>query len=126
PIPEVVMSKPTLREQAHAHIAGEIAASGRRPANEVAERILLRLEERGINVIHSTQTDALQALIGLDTVFDLSGDREEDVVELAKQVGIDDPTSLLAAIARVREILDGPRVAEMAASYSAAPESVAA
>ncbi|MCJ2081540.1 hypothetical protein [Methylobacterium sp. J-090] len=119
------MSKPTLREQALSHIAGEVAASGKRPASEVATRILERLERKGINVIHFAQTDALQALIGLDAVFDLSGDKEE-IEDLAKQVGIEDATGLIAAIAKVREILDGPGIAEMVASYYADPESVAA
>ncbi|MCJ2039881.1 hypothetical protein MKK64_05245 [Methylobacterium sp. E-025] len=57
------MSTKSITEQALSYIAGEVAASGRRPAIEVAQRIMERLEKEGINVIRTTQTDELQAPI---------------------------------------------------------------
>ncbi|GJD46563.1 hypothetical protein AFCDBAGC_4445 [Methylobacterium cerastii] len=67
------MSTKTITEQALSHIAGEVAASGKRPATEVAQRIMERLEKIGLVVVPASQAGAMQVLIELDETFDLSG-----------------------------------------------------
>lgn len=66
----------------HADIAGEIAASGSRPANEVATRIIERLSGDGYCIVPAHQAQALKVLILLDAAFDLSGTGVEGITEI--------------------------------------------
>jgi hypothetical protein len=101
-------------------IAGEIVASGNVAAHEVAERIMKRLAREGLFVVDASQTEAVEALKKLDCIFDFPTD-EADVKVLAEQIGIEDPTALTVACLAVREVLDGPMIAEQVASYYRQP-----
>lgn len=68
----------------HAHIAGEVAASGKRPASEVADRIIERLAEAGFVIVPVCQAQATKVLLLLDAAFDLSGTGVEGVVEILR------------------------------------------
>ena len=111
-----------ITTKARGFIAGEIAASGARPAADVASGILARLQRQGLAVVDASQAQAVSALAGLDAILDLRGAAgdEELVREWAGQMGMDDPSGLMAALVAVREVLDGPRNAELVASYHAA------
>lgn len=49
----------------HAHIAGEVVASGSRPANEVADRIIARLASDGYRIVPDGQVGPMQIVIDL-------------------------------------------------------------
>lgn len=68
----------------HAHIAGEVVASGKRPATEVADRIIKRLAEAGFVIVPACQAQATKVLLLLDAAFDLSGTGVEGIVEITR------------------------------------------
>lgn len=110
----------TSRHPPVSHIAGEIAASGKRDAADVAARIVARLAREGFLIVPADgEAGAVAALQALDAILDLRGAAEDEglVREWAGQMGMDGPTSLMAAVTAVR---DGPRNAEDVASYRAA------
>ncbi len=92
-------------------LAGEVAASGTRPAADVASGILARLQREGLAIVDVSQVDAVEALIALDAILDLRGAAgdEEVVREWASQMGMDSPSGLMAAVSAVRDVLDGPQ-----------------
>ena len=92
-------------------LAGEVAASGGRPAMNVARGMLARLDREGIAVVDASQARAAQALAGIDAILalrDVAGD-EELVQEWATQLGMESPAGLTAALVAVRDVLDGPK-----------------
>jgi hypothetical protein len=94
-----------------AHIAGEVAASGGRPAAKVARRIILRLAADGHAIVPSDrEISAWQTLVALDEVLSFPAHDEPDALAgFAKQVEISDPASVLAlaeACGRARALLD--------------------
>ncbi len=90
-------------------------------AEELAPlRIMKRLAREGLFVVDASQTEAVEALKKLDCIFDFPTD-EADVKVLAEQIGIEDPTALTVACLAVREVLDGPKIAEQVASYYRQP-----
>ncbi|MFC7664548.1 hypothetical protein ACFQWF_20195 [Methylorubrum suomiense] len=62
-----------ITTKARGFIAGEIAASGTRPAADVASGILARLQRQGLAVVDASQAQAVSALAGLDAILDLRG-----------------------------------------------------
>ncbi|MET7242883.1 hypothetical protein ABZT49_05900 [Methylobacterium sp. EM32] len=100
-----------ITAKARGFIAGEIAASGTRPAADVAGRILARLDRQGLAVVDASQAQAVSALAGIDAILalrDLVGD-EELVQEWATQLGMESPAGLMAALVAVRDVLDRPQ-----------------
>ncbi|MEE7456779.1 hypothetical protein MPAR168_00775 [Methylorubrum populi] len=100
-----------VTQKAVSALAGEVAASGGRPAMNVARGVLARFDREGIAVVDATQARAVQALIALDAILDLRGAAgdEEVVREWASQMGMDSPAGLMAAVSAVRDVLDGPQ-----------------
>lgn len=93
------------------HIAGEVAASGGRPAAEVARRILLRLAADGQAIVPSDrEISAWQVLVPLDAVQSFpAADKPAAIAGFAEQVEISEPASVLAlaeACGRARALLD--------------------
>ncbi|GAB6843010.1 hypothetical protein HNR00_003070 [Methylorubrum rhodinum] len=89
-------------------IAGEVAASGGRPAMQVARDTLARLDRAGFVIVPRDGQAAYAALAGLDGILalrDAAGDPEL-VKEWAQQLGLDSPAGLTDALAAVREVLD--------------------
>lgn len=72
------------KHSAHAHIAGEVVASGSRPANDVASRIIERLADDGYCIVPAHQAQAMKVLILLDAAFDLSGTGVEGITEILR------------------------------------------
>jgi hypothetical protein len=100
-----------ITAKAVAALAGEVAASGGRPAMNVARGMLARLDRDGIAVVDASQARAVQALAGIDVILglrDAAGDAEL-ICEWAQQLGMDDPSTLTAALVAVRDVLDGPQ-----------------
>lgn len=97
-------------------LAGEVAASGGRPAIDVARAMLVRLDRQGLAVVHASQAQAVQALIALDSILGLrdAADDPDRVQEWATQMGMDDPSGLMAALVAVRSVLIGQSTAELA------------
>lgn len=100
-----------VAKKAVSALAGEVAASGGRPAINVARGMLARFDREGIAVVDATQGRAVQALLALDAILDLRGAAgdEEVVREWASQMGMDSPSGLMAAVSAVRDVLDGPQ-----------------
>ena len=97
-------------------LAGEVASSAGRPASLVATRILDRLDQAGLALVHVSQARAVDALLGLDLILDLRAE-EAEIQVFATDIGIADPAGLVAACAAVKEVLDGPRTAELVSEY---------
>lgn len=108
-----------ITAKAHSILAGAVAASGKRAASDVASGMLARLAREGLAIVHVSQVDAVKALAGLDTILDLQNDDPEAVKDWAQQMGMDDPSFLMAAITTAREVLDGPKHAEEIAAVFA-------
>jgi hypothetical protein len=108
----------TSRHPPASHIAGVLAAQeGRIPSHELAAAIVDRLAREGFVIVPRDQGAAVAALQGIDGILGLrDAAADEDLVtEWAGQLGMDDPSPLASALAAVRDVLDGPRNADLAA-----------
>ncbi|SEO94793.1 hypothetical protein SAMN04487843_105144 [Methylobacterium sp. ap11] len=89
-------------------LAGEVAASGGRPAMQVARSMIARLDRAGLVIVPRDQSGAYAALADLDALLslrDAAGD-PEFVTEWAGQLGLDSPARLTSALVAVRDALD--------------------